>query len=267
MAKQEENKVPFWLHLIGFVVWAIALFGINVISRLGFGIKVLLGGILIWYFMFKFAGSEYTNAFKEKKNPYKAYFIGIIIFTVGMAIFAIIIGFVTGTIDYSQFKSTPLHNDLNKSEYGGFLIYDDELISIKYPSYYIPTEPVQDDVYIVFKENVEGKRMQENVLIIILNSNGTTLDEISRYKFDNYREIEGFSILNQETTTMYGEKAIKSTYLSTFENGEYRLNLKILSLEFKVGEVYIDIEYTSEVSSFDNHLNDVNKMINSLVIK
>ena len=44
---KEKNKPPFWLHMVGFFVYILVLLVINAITRLGFGISIKTGGLLI----------------------------------------------------------------------------------------------------------------------------------------------------------------------------------------------------------------------------
>ena len=273
---REKLKPPFLLHVAGFFVYLIILFIINSISVGGVGVSVQISGIFVWYLMFRMSSEMYTEAIKEKINPYISYFGAIAMFTIGFAVVALIIGYVGGNLSSPQeeYISSPQEeyitysNEINESDYAGFLTYSDDVISIRYPSYLKPGEPNHDEVYKVFRENVnEDTLFQGNVILLFLDAEGESLTQLSDWSIDSTKENEDFKLVSQEKTTMYGEEAIKSIYTWTYSVDNYKIDLKGLMLEFIVEEIYVNLQYTTgEIDDFDEHLDDVNKMMNSLVL-
>jgi len=91
--KEEKIKVPFGLHIVGFILYLIFLIGINLnyfIFQKGF--KTWVFGLLFLYFAFKGASDAYRENItkKDKGNPVVSYIFYFMIWIIASCLFAVL---------------------------------------------------------------------------------------------------------------------------------------------------------------------------------
>jgi hypothetical protein len=151
---EEKIKVPFWLHIVGFLIYLVFIIAINLNGVMIFRI----GGIIILFFMFKYAIDEFRRAKKENKDPYLAYFFSELLMLIGFSVFAtlfadmdwyskiifIILFAVLGALIYGVLKISEIINKKSKSGAIAFMISGIIVLLLAFSGtvYLLSSEPI-----------------------------------------------------------------------------------------------------------------------------
>lgn len=144
----------------------------------------------------------------------------------------------------------------------GFLEYEDDFLTMKYPHYMTTSVPQNELVYLLFKAPLANSDdvFQENLLIWVFEkTEGLSLKDSANLVFDSLKK-EDYTILSQQNSKFLGYDSIETTYLYKYNN----LEIKVFVITTLTEEYDISFEYSAEDSEFDKYFEDAKKSASSI---
>jgi hypothetical protein len=163
--------------------------------------------------------------------------------------------------------------ELNSSGSGSediFNTYSDEYLSIDYPSYMDAFEDPKGIAHILFATK---KDFPITFVILFGDNKGESLDAITKKDASSYGVINQIGI-SEENISVSGIESNKIVYsyeqdpeTMGLDAGEY-LTLNITRISIKIGdEQFVQLRIIGFETTYNEYVDDINRMINSLNIK
>ena len=139
----------------------------------------------------------------------------------------------------------------------GFKVYNDKVMSIFYPKYMTPSDPVEQNKAFVYKV-FRIEESTANFAVKFIDSEDLSLDEVIELML----ESGDFKLISSEETTLLNNNAKKLIYYITI-NGVTIKTISILTVN-EIDGIVIGLDYAAiNEEEFEKYLPDVDIMMNS----
>jgi len=180
-----------------------------------------------------------------------------------------VLSFILYTIWVVTGPPTYLVDEVNESDYIGFNTYTDKQITMKYPSYLVPSEfstiEMKESMHLILKmKEPTTQGFYNNLMLGFFDPEGKTLEEIDKILLSDVNSTSNASILSKNKTLFLDQPAIETVMTYSYPFDGKLTPVKVLTITSLNTETIVFFEFTATADTFDYYSKDIRKSVDSL---